>query len=283
MIWATEIGKRYAKILGLDKDSGIQLLIGLSEFMDKHDIDVVQFHSAVKVGCYGTVDVKGCYTDKIDEQGNPTGDKVFKYKKSSEFVDFLEKQIFAPNAEGTAIDRTKPREGMIKTVPYSCYGIQASTPEHLIDIEQLVGSQIRRLILADNNANTPFVINGKQYTREQLVDHYNALITEHVLETMRKVDKMFSSPEDIENLLLGEMQNNAQYTPDMMRAAKLVTLPNGKKVFPLLCDPVISKKIESLLNSIIKVALQILLSFLCLPIIVLNSRIFILSALLFTQ
>ncbi len=252
MLWATEIGRRYAKVLGLDNDSGIKMLIGLSEFMDKHDIDVVQFHSAVKVGCYGTVDVMDCYEDKVDENGNKTGDKVFKYKDSKDFVDFLEHQIFAPNTDGSGIDTTKPREGMIKTVPYSCYGIQASTPEHLIDIEQLVGSQIRRLILADNNANTPFVINGKKYTRQQLVDHYNALITENVLETMRGLDKMFSSPEEIERLLIREMQSNAQYTPDMMKAARLVTLPDGRKVFPLLADPVVSKKIESLLNSIIR-------------------------------
>lgn len=233
LFWATEIGKQYADVLGLSEDNNIQKLVQLGEFMDDHDIDLVQFHSAVKVGCYGVIDTKG-------------------YKEGENFKTFLERQVYKYDETTGFVDTSQEIPGLVKRIPYKNYGIQASTPEHLIDIEQLVGSQIRRLILADNNATTPFVLNGKTYTKQQIVDHYNALITENILDSLADLDEMFSSPENIEELLLKEMQGNSQYTTDMMKAARLVTLEDGRKVFPLLCDPVVSKKIEALLNSIIK-------------------------------
>jgi len=233
LFWATEIGRHYADILGLAEDNNIKKLVSLGEFMDEHDIDLVQFHSAVKVGCYGVVDTEG-------------------YQEGDDFKKYLERQVYKYDESTGFVDYKQELPGIIKRIPYKNYGIQASTPEHLIDIEQLVGSQIRRLILADNNAKTPFYINGKEYTRQQLIDHYNALITENIIESLSDLDEMFSSPENIEELLLKEMQGNSQYTSDMMKAARLVTLEDGRKVFPLLCDPVVSKKIEALLNSIIK-------------------------------
>lgn len=233
LFWATEIGRHYADILGLAEDNNIKKLVSLGEFMDEHDIDLVQFHSAVKVGCYGVVDTEG-------------------YREGDNFKKYLERQVYKYDANTGFVDYKQELPGMIKRIPYRNYGIQASTPEHLIDIEQLVGSQIRRLILADNNATSPFYINGKEYTKQQLIDHYNALITENIIDSLSDLDEMFSSPENIEELLLKEMQGNSQYTSDMMKAARLVTLEDGRKVFPLLCDPVVSKKIEALLNSIIK-------------------------------
>lgn len=233
LLWATEIGKRYADVLSLsDKDRvSLNKIIGLAEFMEENGIDVAMFNSAVKVGGQGAINLNKWNSTNVT------------------FKEYLESQALNIKEDGNK----SFREGVIHTVPYKYYGIQTSTPEHLIDIDQLVGSQIRRLILADNNANDdqPFIVNGKKYTRKQLVSYYNALITENVLESMRELDKMFADPREVEKLLMREMQGNDQYTPDMIRACKLREV-DGRLQFDLLSDPVISKKIESLFNSIIR-------------------------------
>lgn len=231
LIWATELGKRYRKLLG-GRGDVFRDIVELSEFMEENGIHVVQFDSAVKVGCQGAIDVSKKPTDMS-------------------LKDFLESQVYngERNEDGSKVER----KDIIHRIPYADYGIQASTPEHLIDVDQLVGSQIRRLIFADNNANTIFSVNGKRYTKEQLFSHYNALITENILENFRELDKIFENPEEVEKLIMREMQGNEQYTQEMMRACRLTIDPNtGKKVFNLLADPVVSTKIESLLNSIIR-------------------------------
>ena len=241
MLWATSLCRKYANDVetGKDTPNGIgangKKLIKLVEFMDKYDIDLVQFESAVKVGKRGCINVNGINADNL--------------------IAHLEKATgFDHLVDGSG----KPTcyKDMLTIIPYEDYGIQASTPEHLIDIDQLVGSQIRRLNMADIDENTIFdvKVNGETvgFTKQQFINHYNAVITENILEEFRKIDKIFSNVEEIERLLINEMRGNAQYTPEMIKAARLTTLPNGEKVFDLVSDPVVSTKIESLLNSIIR-------------------------------
>ena len=244
LFWNTDICRKYANEFDAKKEEGkngltpnAKKLIQLVKFMEDYDIDIVQFESAIKVGGKAKIDISN-----VSAENN----NFYEYLKQATGYDHLKDETGKPTCY----------KDVISEYSYDDYGIQASTPEHLIDIEQLVGSQIRRLAIADIDDNAIFSvdINGRKrsMTKNQFVNHYNAIITENILENFRELDKTFSNVEKIEKLLIDEMRGNKQYTPDMIKAARLTTLPDGNKVFDLISDPVVSDKIESLLNSIIR-------------------------------
>ena len=181
------------------------LLKGLNKFMRNNAIDVVQFESAVKVGGQGIIQLN--YSEekfkKLQEKGltvnNITID-LSSYKKMKEHLDELlfnnsieEKDYYKvidslqlsedeiievletytkmQDNEGKLVDNPN----VIKTYSYEDYIIQQPTPEHLLDTEALFGSQFRNIIKSDIPENATFEINGKPYTKKELIALYEEL------------------------------------------------------------------------------------------------------------
>lgn len=96
----------------------------LDQFMRDNQIDVVHFESVVKVGKQGTIDVS-----QFDEN-NP-----------EEFRKYLEKAI------RTEDGNYNPQ--VVHEISYEDYGIQMETGQHIVDTNNLVGTQVQRLIGGD--------------------------------------------------------------------------------------------------------------------------------------
>ena len=197
-------------------------LRAINEFMEKHNIDVVQFESTTKVGGQGKIDLN-----------NVNG--------FEEVTQVLE--------EATGIADGVENDNVVHKVPYEDYGIQTATPEHIIDIVQTVGTQVRKLITADISPDAIIEVNGKKMTKQEWLKFYNAVITENILESFAEVDEIFKDPKKVEEVLLEEIRGNARYGIDMVRACTLDE--NGQFNIPLF-DPVISQQVQTLLNSVIK-------------------------------
>lgn len=199
-------------------------LKAINKFMEKNQIDVVQFESTTKVGKQGVIDLNDVNTE----------DEVLQKLK-----------------DDTGIGSGNENPNVVHKVSYEDYGIQTATPEHAIDAVQLVGTQIRKLITADisDDPNLRIEVDGKKMTKQEWLDLYNAINTENILQAFAGVDKIFKDRKEVEKILLEEIRGNQRYGIDMMRACTLDE--NGNFNIPLF-DPVQSQRVQTLLNSVIK-------------------------------
>jgi hypothetical protein len=196
-------------------------LVAINEFMEENGIDVVQFESTTKVGKQGVIDLNNVNT-KEDVKS------VLKNATTQNGVE-------NPN--------------VVHKVSYEDYGIQTATPEHAIDAVQLVGTQIRKLITADISPDVKIDVNGREMSKQEWLDMYNAINTENIIQAFADVNEIFKDPKQVEKILLEELRGNQRYGIDMIRACTL----NEKGQFNIpLFDPVQSQRVQTLLNSIIK-------------------------------
>lgn len=194
----------------------------LSDFMEKYNIDVIQFESAVKDGKQGVIDINNVesYEDVIGVLEQSTG-----------------------VASGTE------NSNYIHEFDYNDYGIQTATPEHGIDKEQLVGTQIRRLIGADISDDAMLTYGNKTMTKAEWFNYFNAVNVANIRDKFEEVQKLFSSPKEVEKILQSEIRSNPRYGTDLLEALSL----NARGEFNIpLDDPSQALRIQALLNSIIK-------------------------------
>lgn len=197
-------------------------LRAINDFMEKNQIDVVQFESTTKVGKQGVINLN----------------TVNNYKSTLELLG---------NTTGITYGMENPN--VVHKVSYEDYGIQTATPEHAIDAVQLVGTQIRKLITADISDDAQITISNKTMTKVEWLKLYNAINTENILQAFKEVDSIFQDPKEVERILQEEIRGNQRYGIDMLRACTLNE--NGEFNIPLY-DPVQSQRVQTLLNSIIK-------------------------------
>lgn len=201
------------------------LLKSLNEWMDKNDIDLVQFESGVKVGNQAPID----FNKAIEENWNE--DTIKKY---------LDTAIKDPD--------------VIHETSWEDYGIQSATPEHLLDHEALIGSQAKKLLVADLPDDFKAVIQGMELDKDTMYNLVESLLSVGYVEGFKRVRGIFSSKENLAAAIQKEMAGNTRYTAEERKACTLVN--DGEKVdFQVpLHDPIQSARIQQLLNSIIKKA-----------------------------
>ena len=260
-------------------------LIALNEFMEKgykegKGIDVVNFTSAVKVGNQGVINFT--YANLT---GKPIKYAGKTYSKVKDLIEDLNKafssgtiskerydEILAPyrlndqspdkileylESKTTVNGADNPQ--FIHELDYEDYGIQTQTPEHIIDHEQLFGTQIRRLIGADITPGTILKVGGKKYTAEKWWEIYNGLLIDNIVQSYGEVSEKFSSPEKLQQTLIDVIKSSDRYPKDLLNAIRLVDeigfdgKPTGNKRFNIpLFDNGIADVVESLINSVIK-------------------------------
>ena len=224
-------------------------LKAINQFMIDADVDVIQFESTTKVGKQGVIDIndKHVFENTYNHLARATGMNVDLTSKDNKLLKINSEQ-FDPN--------------VLHTIPYKDYGIQVATPEHVIDKEQLMGTQIRKLIMADISPEAVLTVGDKVFqpikdssgniiktSKDQVLDLYNKLITENVIDSYKEAKEIFDNNKEIEKALLSEVRGNPRYGSDMVQACTL----NEKGEFNIpLFDPVQSQRIQTLLNSIIK-------------------------------
>jgi hypothetical protein len=131
------------------------------------------------------------------------------------------------------------------------YGLQQEVPEHYLDTNNLLGSQLRKLILADLdiNSDTKYF---KDLNAVQLFNLYQTVVSENLKDSYNKVEGEFSNIKNIQKILIEEFQdrNLPESYFDML---DIVKDKEGKDRFkaPLFL-PTIAKKVENVLNSIFK-------------------------------
>lgn len=264
-------------------------------------IDLAQYESSTKVGAQGVIDInyspnklakartdsgvtistgkhitvglEDTYYDVVKELDKLYDAGKMTQEEYNEFIDFFEptaeevrdiikNSITSVDTEGQQSWEGSYNKQVLHETPYSDYCIQQPTPEHLIDNDNGVfGSQVRHIILSDLPDNFKIVINGKEYNRETLRDHYNRLIIANLMDCFRnKIETLFDSSDGepaiykLRRRILGIVEGNPKYGRDIEQALDIVKDPEtGKPVFALPLNNInVSVKLQEIVTSIFK-------------------------------
>ena len=210
-------------------------LVGLNKFMDDNDIDIVVFESGVKVGGQGIIDI-----NNVENTYEALKNTVFTNGEKNPFY--------------------------IHNISTEDFGIQVETPDHLVDVEQLIGSQIKKLIQGDidvNNIGVTFRLNEgvkdreKTMNKQEMLRHINKLLSSDIIDSFEDLREEFSSLDKVAETLQKELKGNSRYTKDLIVACSLVEttdqIGNVIKEFALpLNDATQFSRIENLLTSLFK-------------------------------
>ena len=210
-------------------------LVGLNKFMDDNDIDIVVFESGVKAGGQGIIDI-----NNVENTYEALKNIVFTNGEKNPFY--------------------------IHNISTEDFGIQVETPDHLVDVEQLIGSQIKKLIQGDidvNNIGVTFRLNEgvkdreKTMNKQEMLRHINKLLSSDIIDSFEDLREEFSSLDKVAETLQKELKGNSRYTKDLIVACSLVEttdqIGNVIKEFALpLNDATQFSRIENLLTSLFK-------------------------------
>lgn len=211
-------------------------------------IDTVQFESTCKSGLMGAIDIKQFSNMK----GGETAAKLA-----------LTQAIY--NEDGTYNTDTYVYE-----VPFENYAIQQEVPAHFKNHAQAHGSQIRYIVISDletqdsngNPVTYDYFDKGerKQLGAEEFKREYENNIAENIEEGLNDLAKElgigdhYLSKKDrniaLSKVLLEEILSSPRYGVELATACT-VDSNTGEFNIPL-GDPIQSKRIEQLINSVIK-------------------------------
>lgn len=211
-------------------------------------IDTIQFESTCKSGLMAPIDIKQYY--------NAEGGEILAKQA-------LENAIYNP--DGSYNSGTYVYE-----VPFENYAIQQEVPEHFKNHYQAHGSQIRYIIPSDlesvdsdgNAVTYNYFDRGeeKKLSAEEFKREYEQNISENIEASLNELSEQlglgdyYLSQKDrniaLSKVLLDEIYRSPRYGVELA-AACTVNSETGKFNIPL-GDPIQSKRIEQLINSIVK-------------------------------
>ncbi len=227
-------------------------------------IDTAQFESTVKSGLMGKINLNDLVND-------PNGEAIAKARLQSSIYQSILKRTTEINPETgeeeTKIVYTRSSEystSVVDTVPFEDYCLQQEVPEHFKEHEQAHGSQLRYIIVSElenfNYLGQPVTYNleGKQVTAEEFKAEYENTIAENIQDSIDELAEELSlndlgSIKDrniaLSKILQREILSSPRYGVDLLQACSVDE--NGRFRIPL-GDPIQSKRVEQLINSIIK-------------------------------
>jgi hypothetical protein len=177
----------------------------LRAYMEKHGIDEAVYDSAIKTGLRQVVTWEQIEADM-------KGEKV-----DAPYVYTMEKRNWK---------------------------WQQNVPEHHISHDILMGTQLRKLIMAGvdiNNTDIVYDVNGQMLSGKQIYDLYNELTSRNVIEDLDKLVDDVSDDIKLFNRFKEEIENN-----NMGQNYELaIKLQNGRVIIP----PTMSKALEFVYNS----------------------------------
>ena len=201
--------------------NGSSLLTALYDFMNDYNdgdgIDTIVFTSSVKVGNNGSIEIK---TDGTYEE------------------------IY--NSISQAVERMPEA---IHEIPFEDgYGIVTEVPEHGVDYEDAVGTQIQKLIVADIPDNASFTVSGVDMGKKEIIDLYNKIWTEKIRRAYESITDEIADNEKLSSMLQRAAKISKRKSKSIQHAFELDD--NGNFIVPL-CDLTNLELSSSLLNSVI--------------------------------
>lgn len=218
-------------------------------------IDVVQFKSAVKVGVENTLNL-----EQFEKMGVEEGEEAA--------YAYLMANIYKTNNQGAIVRNPDMyQDNTVRKYSYEHWCVQQNIEDHFMNHEQLDGSQKRAIMRADLVMETPeglpvtysykFGNETKQYNAKEFRQHYEDLYAKKIQIGINKLVKelKLTGTQQEKNVAIAQilqkeiMSNISRYGLDLLDA---FTLNENYEFGTSFSDPVIHKRIEQLLNAVMK-------------------------------
>lgn len=218
-------------------------------------IDTIQFESTTKSGLSTPINI----AEFIE---NPNGEALATAKLKAYI--YKTEEVKEEDGEESAYRMTNQYDlNVVDVMPFEDFSIQQELPEHFKNHEQPQGSQERYITIADlenfdaDGNVIKYNLDENEVTAEEFKQEYEQLIYQNIEEDINTLAKDLSldtlSIKDrniaISKILQKEILSSPRYGVDLFIACSVNE--DGQFRIPL-GDPIQSKRIEQLLNSIIK-------------------------------
>lgn len=229
----------------------------------KDGIDTVQFESTVKSGLTGRINLNPYINVE-------NGEAIAKAVLEASIYQTEDTDIEAINPETGDIEtHTVPQKtglynkNVVQEIPFEDYCLQQEVPEHFKNHEQIHGSQLRYIIvseLADKDSfgnDAVYTIEGRKVSAKEFKAEYEQTIADNIQDSINELSRelnlsTFNAKERniaLSKILQREILSSPRYGVDLLLACSVDE--NGRFRIPL-GDPIQSKRVEQLINSIIK-------------------------------
>lgn len=166
------------------------------------------------------------------------------------------KQIFKIHNEDGTINEEELNKSIPNTFYNKNYSIQLDVPEHLLDTENVLATQISKLIIGNINPEIEYKVESKTYKGKKLIEHYFRVLNDNIEESAsmllkelninREGDFLIVKDSDLKKVLDEEVKkrglsDNYRYAIELDR--------NGDFKLPLFINSM-STKWEAILTSI---------------------------------
>ena len=226
-------------------------------------IDTVQFESTVKSGLMGRINLNK-YVNDVN------GEAKAKAVMEACIYETAPKTIQRTNQEtGELEDVTintktgKYNQTYVQELSFEDYCLQQEVPEHFKNHEQVHGSQLRYIVVSELATKDSFgndatyEVEGRKVSADEFKAEYEQTIADNIEDSISELESILglnsTSTKDrniaLSKILQREILSSPRYGVDLLQACSVDE--NGRFRIPL-GDPIQSKRVEQLINSIIK-------------------------------
>lgn len=125
----------------------------------------------------------------------------------------------------------------VKQIPYTSWMQQQPTNDHIKDVHHTVfGSQLRNHIIADLPEDFVVTIDGKDYTKQEIITFYKKLITANIIDSYKQVVGRLGNIKELQQMLLKQIRGNTKFTVSMQRSLDIITDEEGNQFFNIDLD-----------------------------------------------
>lgn len=226
-------------------------------------IDTVQFESTVKSGLMGRINLNKYVNDANGEAKAKAVMKACLYETAPKTVQEVNPET--GELEDIVINTKtgKYSKTYVHELPFEDYCLQQEVPEHFKNHEQVHGSQLRYIVVSELATKDSFgndatyEVEGRKVSADEFKTEYEQTIADNIEDSINELESALAlhntNTRDrniaLSKILQREILSSPRYGVDLLQACSVDE--NGRFRIPL-GDPIQSKRVEQLINSIIK-------------------------------
>lgn len=226
-------------------------------------IDTVQFESTVKSGLMGRINLNKYVNDANGEAKAKAVMEACIYETTPKTVQEVSPETGELEDVTINTKTGKYSQTYVHELPFEDYCLQQEVPEHFKNHEQVHGSQLRYIVVSELATKDSFgndatyEVEGRKVSADEFKAEYEQTVADNIEDSISELESTLglnsASIKDrniaLSKILQREILSSPRYGVDLLQACSVDE--NGRFRIPL-GDPIQSKRVEQLINSIIK-------------------------------
>lgn len=226
-------------------------------------IDTVQFESTVKSGLMGRINLNKYVNDANGEAKAKAVMEACLYETAPKTVQEVNPETGELEDVTVNTKTGKYSQTYVHELPFEDYCLQQEVPGHFKNHEQVHGSQLRYIVVSELATKDSFgndatyEVEGRKVSAEEFKAEYEQTVADNIEDSISELESTLglnsTSTKDrniaLSKILQREILSSPRYGVDLLQACSVDE--NGRFRIPL-GDPIQSKRVEQLINSIIK-------------------------------